>query len=162
MSEENDIQSALNSAYYFLKFRPRTKTEVERNLIKKGTKYKWSSSVIEKTLAHLEEVNMINDRDFIEWFVSQRNKAKQKSNFALRNELMKHGVSKDLLDEYFSEHIQDEEELGYQALQKKWIRFKHYDKPTRLKKSAAFLGSRGFSFDIIKKAMQRLEEDDNS
>lgn len=160
MSQENDIQSALNSAYYFLKFRPRTKTEVERNLKKKGEKYHWSESVIQKTLTHLEEVKMINDHDFIEWFVSQRNKTKQKSNFALRNELMKHGIAKDLLDEYFAEHNQDEEELGYQALQKKWTRFKHFDKPTRFKKSATFLASRGFSFEIIKKAMQRLEEED--
>lgn len=160
MSEENDIQSALNSAYYYLKFRPRTKSEVEKNLIKKSITYKWSPAVIEKTILHLEEVNMINDRDFIEWFVSQRNKSKQKSNFALRNELMKHGIAKDLLDEYFSEHTQDEEELGYQALQKKWNRFKHYDHQTRLKKSAAFLASRGFSFEIVKKAIDRLEEDE--
>jgi SOS response regulatory protein OraA/RecX len=36
MSDEHAVQSALNSAYYFLKFRPRTKWEVERNLKKKA------------------------------------------------------------------------------------------------------------------------------
>jgi hypothetical protein len=29
MSDEHAVQSALNSAYYFLKFRPRTKAEVD-------------------------------------------------------------------------------------------------------------------------------------
>ena len=159
MSEETDVQHALNSAYYFLKFRPRTKAEVEKNLQKKSTTYKWSPTVIEKTLAHLEEVNMINDRNFIEWFVAQRNKSKQKSIFALRNELMKHGITKDLLDEYFESHDQNEEELGYKALQKRWVRFQHYDKQTRFKKTVAFLSSRGFSFEIIKKSIQKLEEE---
>lgn len=159
MSEEHDVTSALNSAYYFLKFRPRTKSEVERNLKKKSVTYKWSDSVIQKTLTHLEEVNMINDREFIDWFVTQRNKSKQKSQFALRNELLKLGIQKDLLDEYFAEHAPNEEELGYQALKKRWLRFQYYDKDTRFKKSAAFLMNRGFSFDVIKKAVQKLEED---
>lgn len=162
MSEENDIQNALNSAYYFLKFRPRTKMEVEKNLIKKSATYKWSDSIIQKTLSHLEEVNMVNDRDFIEWFVAQRNKSKQKSIFALRNELSKHGIAKNLLDEYFAENDQNEEELGYEALKKRWSRLKHFDKQTQFKKSAAFLASRGFSFEITKKAMQKLEEEDES
>lgn len=159
MSDEHAVQNALNSAYYFLKFRPRTKTEVERNLKKKAAVYKWSETVIQKTLTHLEEVNMINDRDFVDWFVTQRNKSKQKSDFALRSELIKLGVPKDLLDEYFAEHEQNEEELAYEALRKRWTRFQHYDKDTRFKKTAAFLMSRGFSFDVIKSALRKLEEE---
>ncbi len=158
MSEENAIQSALSSAYYFLKFRPRTRVEIERNLKKKAQKYGWPDAVIEKALTHLEELNFINDRDFIKLFVEGRNKIKQKSVFALRSELMRLGISKDILDEYFSNNTQNEDELAYEALRSRWPRFARLDKQTRFKKVAAFLANRGFSFDTIKKTIAKYDE----
>ncbi len=158
MSDQNKLQSALNSAYYFLKFRPRTKKEVERNLQKKSEKYGWSASIIEQTLKHLEEQKFINDAEFIELYVENRKKLKQKSVYALRNELMKLGINKELLDEYFAEHEQNEDELAYAALQNRWRKFQYLDKKTRFQKAASFLANRGFSFDIIKKTIAKYEE----
>ena len=158
MSDNEKLQGALNSAYYYLKFRPRTKKEVERNLKKKANKYQWSDEIIEKALKYLEEQNLINDADFIKLFVESRNKIKQKSQFALKSELMKKGVSKDLIDLHFAEHEQNEEELAYTALRTRWTRFERLDKQKRFKKVASFLGSRGFSFDVIKKTIAKYEE----
>ena len=158
MVDQSKLQSALNSAYYFLKFRPRTKKEIERNLQKKADKYHWTEEVIQQALFYLEEQKFINDREFIHLYVESRNKIKQKSTFALRSELIKLGIAKELLDEYFAEHEQNEEGLAYEALRARWARLTHLDSQTRFKKASAFLANRGFSFDTIKKTIAKYSE----
>jgi regulatory protein len=66
MSEEehDQIQSALNRAFFFLKFRPRSKQEVNKYLNEKAEKNHWPPVVVEKTLQRLEELKFINDADF--------------------------------------------------------------------------------------------------
>ena len=158
MSDQNKLQSALNSAYFYLKFRPRTKKEVERNLQKKSQKYGWSDETIQQALTYLEEQKLINDREFIQLYVESRIKIKPKSTYALRNELTKAGIAKELLDEYFAEHEQNEEALAYEALKNRWPRYGHLDKKTRFQKAASFLTNRGFSFDTIKKTIAKYDE----
>jgi regulatory protein len=153
------VQRALNKAYFYLKFRPRSEKEVRDYLLKKGSQYGWSSEVIEASMTSLKENDFVNDESFVEWFVQQRNAAKPKSAFALKHELQKFGIQKDLASKYFEESPVEEEDLAYKALLRKWSRFQYLDKKERFQKAAAFLSRRGFSFDIIKKSIRRFEEE---
>ena len=110
---------ALNLAYFFLKFRPRTRKEVLNYLEKKSKKYHFSDDIISNSIKHLIEVNLINDKDFVSWFVEQRNLNKPKSKFALSQELIRFGIEKGLIEEYFNRNELDELKLAKTALQKK-------------------------------------------
>lgn len=154
-SMQKDVTKALNRAYFYLKFRPRTKREVILYLQKKSEKiYHWDPEVIDKVIELLEEEGLINDRAFIESFVSSRALIKPKGEFALRQELMKYGIDKDLLDEYFAEKPLMEEDLAGKAISTHWNRYKRFDKKTRFQKAVQFLMRRGFSFSVAKKVIE--------
>ena len=153
-----DLQELLNKAYFYLKFRPRSKKEVADYLLKKIKKRHWSTDDVDKVIKQLEEQNLINDKEFVSWFVEQRNASKPKSQFVLRGELLRFGIDKDVIDNFFMEHEEPEDGLALKALQSRWRRFSALPKKERFAKSAAFLSRRGFSFDLIRKTISKLEE----
>lgn len=155
MSNE-DLQSLLNYAYFYLKFRPRTVKEMRDYLYKKIEKRHWSRDAVEEVIKELIDLGMLNDKEFIRMFVEQRNLVKQKSQFVLKQELMRHGVGKELIDEYFTDHPQNEEELALKALEPRWYRFKNFPRQEQFQKAAAFLMRRGFNFSITKKTINIL------
>jgi regulatory protein len=156
---QEDVQRALNRAYFYLKFRPRTRKEVSDYLHKKSEKfYHWPDEVIDTALVLLEERGFINDRAFIESFVVSRNVTKPKSEFALRQEMMKVGVSKELLDEYFQESPTDEEALARKALAPRWSRYSPLSPKERFEKAASFLMRRGFQFSVAKKVIEERND----
>ena len=158
--EQEQIHQILNSAYFYLKFRPRTEKEVRDYLLKKSEKRHWSSDAIEKAVSSLKENDFVNDNDFVEWFVHQRISGKPKSAFALHHELQKLGVEKDIITAFFGENPLNEEQLAYDTLKRKWSRFKNFDKKERFKKTVAFLANRGFNFAIIKSTFEKLENNE--
>ncbi len=156
--DTDDFQKLLNHAYFFLKFRPRTRKELENYLNKKIQKRHWSRDDVEKVIQRLEELDLINDKNFAKWFVEQRLLLRPKSEFALEQELFKHGIHKEIIDEYFSSYSLNEEELAEKVLRERWQRYKNLDKRKRFEKAANFLLRRGFNFELAKKIINRLEE----
>jgi regulatory protein len=155
---KDDLQVLLNYAYFFLKFRPRTKKEVHDYLLKKIKKRHWSTGDVDEAIKQLEERSLINDKEFVRWFVEQRARGKPKGRFVLKAELLRLGIAKDLIDQHLEENPLKEEGLALQALKSKWQRFKNLTPKARFEKSAAFLLRRGFSFEIIKQTIYRYEE----
>lgn len=156
MDSQQDFQRLLNYAYFFLKFRPRSKKEVETYLCKKIQKRHWSRDDVKKVIIHLEELDLVNDKNFIKWFIEQRILLKPKGKYVLRQELLKYGINKELIDEYFSSYSMDEEKLAEKILRERWYRYKNLDKRKRFEKAASFLMRRGFSFDITKKLIEKI------
>lgn len=156
MSSE-DLQTLLNCAYFYLKFRPRTKKEMQSYLYEKVKKRHFSRDDADKAIMQLAEQGLIDDKAFVEWFVEQRIRGKPKGRFVLKGELLRLGVEKDLIDKYFQENPLEEEKLAFKALKSKWHRFKNLPKKDRFEKSAAFLVRRGFSFDVIRKTIEKME-----
>jgi len=149
------FQKALNFSYFFLKFRPRTKKEVINYLNKKSKKYHFSQETITEVIKQLEEENLVNDKGFISWFVDQRSRAKPKSQFVLKGELLRLGIEKDLIDQYFSEHEIDEYALASLASQRKLRSLVHLSPEKQREKLTSFLLRRGFSFEIIKQVIRK-------
>ena len=156
-----DLQELLNKAYFFLKFRPRTKKEMRDYLYKKIQKRHFSRDDADNVIEELEEKKFIDDKAFVEWFADQRSRGKPKGSYVLKGELLRFGIEKDLIDFYLQENPLKEEDLALKALQSKWHRFKNLPKKERFEKSAAFLSNRGFSFDLIKEAINKLQENNS-
>lgn len=157
MSSE-DSQELLNKAYFFLKFRPRTKKEMRDYLYKKILNRHFSRDDADKVIFQLEERKLIDDKAFVDWFIDQRSRTKQKGELVLKGEMLRLGITKELIDQKLEEKPLEEEDLAFKALSSKWHRFKNLPDKERFAKSAAFLSRRGFSFDIIKKIVNHIED----
>ncbi|MFA5135774.1 MAG: RecX family transcriptional regulator [Patescibacteria group bacterium] len=152
------FQKALSLAYFFLKFRPRTKQEIVRYLEKKSPKYGFSKSVIDNVILQLISENLIDDEKFIGMYVRDRNRFKPRSVFLLQRELLKLGISKNLLDAFFSKHDHDETALAEKLLSRRKYTYSRLDKKKRFQKSISYLQRKGFSYDIAKKVYQKIFE----
>lgn len=157
--ESKDLLRGLNLAYFYLRFRSRTKKEVFDYLVKKSKKFSYlNPALIEKILEDLEEQKLIDDNAFVGWFVQQRLIHKPKGEYALRQELRKFGVEKTIIDSYFLENPLNQEIEVEKALESKWRSYQRLDTRKRFEKAANFLLRRGFSFDIVKKTIAEREE----
>ena len=154
---EQNIQKALEHAYFFLKFRSRTEKEIRNYLLKKK-RFKWGSDIIESVIFNLKEENLVNDKEFILKLVDERCKYKPKGEFALRYELIRHGVDRKLIDEYFLENPINEEKLAFKALSSKWHVFESLPLKKQFEKAIQFLGRRGFSYELSKNSIAQMHK----
>ena len=154
---DEDLQSLLNKAFFYLKFRPRTINETRRYLYEKIRKTHWSREAADRVIDHLIERDLLDDKKFVSWFVDQRNTGRPKGEYVLRQELRKYGIEKDLIDEYFSNNPVDEEKLAEKVLISRWSRFKDLPREIRFQKASQFLQRRGFPFGIIQQIIKSME-----
>lgn len=154
----DDLQKALNYSYFYLKFRPRSIKEMRDYLTKKAIRFGWTRETIDAAILSLTEERLLNDTQFIDWYVNQRSVNKPKSKYLFSRELDRFGISKDIIDQFFEKSPQDEDRAALKALRSRFSRWTTLDKHERFKKSAAFLQRRGFSYDQIKKAIAVLED----
>lgn len=157
-SESEDWRGLLNHAYFYLKFRPRTKKEIHAYLLKKIKKRHWSTDDVEKVMGLLQEQKFIDDQAFVKWYLEGRNKSKPKGKRALQIELSRLGIEKELIDSSLESMDENEIELARRALEPRWKRYKDLDSRKCFEKASRFLGSRGFSFDTIQTVISQLEE----
>lgn len=155
---DEDLIPLLNKAYFYLKFRPRSEKEVRDYLYKKVSTTHWSRDAADKIIAKLKDQGLINDGEFVAWFIRQRTALKPKSQRLLTRELRQKGVDQGLIENHFSKNRIDEGSLAYAVLEKRWPRFKGLPREKRFEKSARFLMSRGFNYDIIKQSINKLED----
>jgi regulatory protein len=157
MALDEDLQSLQNYAFFFLKFRPRTVKETRDYLYKKVKTKHWSRADVEKVIAHLLEKKFLDDQAFVEYLVESRTRAKVKGVFAIKQELMRYGVDKDLIDNYFSKTEIDEKAMAEKILTSRWPRFKTLPAKKRFEKAYNLLLRRGFNFEVSRKTVEKLE-----
>lgn len=144
--ERNDFDKALNLAYYYLKFRPRTRREIELYLEKRANKYRFSPEVISGVLDQLIEQQYVDDKKFIEMYVGDRLAIKPRSIFLMKQELARLGVAKNLIDAYFDVHTPDDAATAVNLLQKRLHTFSRLPARERFTKAVSFLRRKGFSY----------------
>lgn len=162
---DTEVSRLLNFAYFYLRFRPRTESEMLQYLEKKAKKFSFADDSVKKTLNKLMDQKLIDDSQFVVWFVEIRGSSKKKSVAYLKNELRVRGVSSDVVGAYFEQNIIDEDESALRALKSQWRKINREDLPAgrqgkrkRFEKAAAFLQRKGFGYSIIKRAIAEIEE----
>lgn len=152
----DDLIPLLNLAFFYLKFRPRTIKETRDHLYKKVRTTHWSHEAVDKVIDHLVELKFLDDKVFIDFLVRSRTGTKAKGIYAIKQELYRFGVDRELVDEYFSNSEINEEELAEKTLAKIWLRLQSLPKQKRFEKAISHLQRRGFNFDTSKKAFEDL------
>jgi len=91
----------------------------------------------------------LDDVKFASWFIELRGR-KNRSRRAIRAELLKKGISGEVLDEALAESKIDEEAALKEIIAKKLNQSRYRNDPLKL---AKYLTSQGFSYDLVKKLL---------
>ena len=99
-NEAPDAAAALEIAVGYLGTRPRTRWETERRLRRAGA----AEPVIIETVKRLTELGYLDDAAFARWWGEQRDRHAPRGERMITAELRQHGVPRDVIEEYRSEH----------------------------------------------------------
>ena len=153
LNEEEALQQATNRVLNFLSFRPRSREEVRRYLRKKET----PPELINAVMQRLDDLDLINDQSFTEFWVESRERSNPKGAQALKNELRMKGVKRELVDELVTD--EQDEERALRAGRKKaaqLARQSEMDFKTFRARLGPFLQRRGFSYQVTTHAVHAL------
>lgn len=147
----DEVKKALNKAYRFLSYRPRSEHEVLRKLSEK-----FPEEVVEKAVTKLKRLHYVDDKSFVSFWIEVRGNSRGPA--LLRSELLKKGIAKPLIDSALE--FADREKMIEDALSliKSKRRYRELDKEELYKKVAPFLARRGYGYEIIKEVISNLSE----
>lgn len=146
-AEERVYGNAIN----FVTMRARSEKEIKLWFKRKKIDTNTETEIFNR----LKSINLVDDKKFAAWWVEQRLTFRPKSRRALRMELKQKGVSEEIIDEALKDpDLTSEKETAKDLLSKNTKKFARYPEKERKKKMIGFLGRRGFSWEIIKKAIE--------
>ena len=132
--------------------RPRSTKECRDYLYKKIYEKKLDKKYIDLIIEKLQAKKYLDDRRFAEYYVENRFVKKGVSEKRLRMELMKKGVSKDVVDEVMAGSERNDREEILKIIVKKRNR---YDD----EKLVAYLCRQGFSYQLSKELVEESSSD---
>ena len=149
--EQDTLEVAYQKALHFISYRPRATAEVQKKLVEKG----FSEAVVVDTLDRLQRNGLLNDAQFAQAWVENRMTFRPRSRRVMAFELRQKGIVDETIDQTLGEQI-DEESLAYAAGQRQARRLAGLDMREFRTKLGAFLGRRGFSYDVVRPVVDRL------
>lgn len=153
LKAEDDVVKAVESAVRFLSYRPRSISEVRRNLTEK----QMEPPVIDAALERLSVLGYLDDEAFARYWVENRTSFKPLAPTALRFELRRKGISDAIITEVLE--AVDPNAAARQAAQTQVKRLRGQDRKTFRTKLSSFLQRRGFSYDVIREVIGTLTEE---
>ena len=145
----DDPQYAFNRATSYLSLRARSEKEAENFLIKKD----FNPNIIPAVIKRLRDLNFLNDEEYARSFTRTRQEYKGKSKYFIKYELKQKGVAEKVIDE-ISNESQDDLITAKDFIMRKKRIFSRLNKKEFKEKMLRLLSSRGFTFDIITKALK--------
>lgn len=151
IEEEILLKRARDRTLYLLQSQGRTQAEMIKKLKDDG----YSQSVTERVLSFLQEYHFIDDNAYTENYIHV-NKGR-KSKRQITYELQQKGVDRDQIRQMLEENPVDEEET-VRALLKKKTGGRIPEDKKEIQKLAAFLGRKGFSFEVISRVLRDVAD----
>lgn len=146
---ETEKSEALDRAMTHLSASPKTEGQMRTYLSGKG----YVPAVVDYVLDKLRGYGYIGDAEYCKNYIQG---ISGKSKKAIKAQLLKRGVSADVAEEALSDFSDDEEEVA--ALLEKYLRGKERTREN-IYKGCRYLISRGYDYDKVKAAGDRLNED---
>jgi regulatory protein len=151
---EDAREQAYQKAMRFLGYRARSVQEVRDNL----QKHEIPETVIEEVLKRLQETNLLNDQEFAQAWVENRNTFRPRSRRALAMELRHKGLDDEVVQDVLDKHV-DENALALEAARKHLRKVQKLEWPEFRQKLGNFLGRRGFSYGVIAPVLRQVWEE---
>jgi len=123
--------------------RPRSRLEIEQYL---RLKKKVENEIIERVIKKLEKENYLNDEKFVQLWIESRLKNKPRGRKMIRNELLKKGISKDIIEKFIKSIPESKEiNIAQELIKKKYGKMNKNNR----EKIYRFLISKGFEYKTI-------------
>jgi len=157
---EEEVVRCREKAGAILGLRRRSRRELERKLRDKG----FSPEAIERTVKLMEEYGHIDDTAYAKSYVHDRLLKRGVGRSRLQQELRLKGVDAKLAAETATMASTDEEELDRAVAQaiRRNRTIRHDDPRKRERSLTSFLAGRGFGWETIRRALERLREVENT
>lgn len=140
-------------AIKLLSYRSRSKKEMLDRLEKKG----FDSALIDSTIKFLEDTDLINDKVLVHDLVRYATERKSLGKRGIRMFLVKRGIERGLIDNALTHHeSKAEEKAAAEFVEKKLRIMKNYPEDIVRRRLWGMLQRRGFSLNVIKKAMEAI------
>lgn len=151
---DDEVRKAYNKAINFLSYRMRSEHEVKKKL----QMSEFGESVILEAIRKLYEHGFLNDESFTKALVATQKKNSKKGPGAIRQELKKKGIEKDLQEEVLATYTEDEQLTIARTLTEKIIHQSQDKTPRQIKeKVQEALLRKGYNFTIISQAIASFE-----
>jgi regulatory protein len=146
----DEVERAYERALNFLSYRPRSETEVRRNLSKKDVE----DEVIEVVVERLTRAGLVDDREFARYWVENRLQFNPRGARALRHELRGKGVPDAIIAGALADL--DEEVAARQVAEAGARRLAHLEPRDFRRKLGAYMARRGFSYAVIEPLIEEM------
>lgn len=151
---EDEIEKAFNKALHFLSFRMRTEFEVKKKLLD----LEFGEAVILEAIVKLRRLGFLDDEAFSEAFVRTQKNASSKGPKAIKQELHKKGVGKELQEQVLQAYPEEEQFAIAKKLAQKAATSNRAIPPAQLKqKIQNALARKGFSFGLIRDVLESID-----
>jgi regulatory protein len=159
--ESDTSEVAYQKATRFLDYRPRTEKEIRQRLLQKG----FSTLEIDQVVLRLKRANLIQDQQFAEMWIENRNDYHPRSQRLMRYELRSKGVTEQMIESALADSA-DDIELATRAATQYARKLNFQNRELFRKKLSAYLARRGFSYGtiapVIRDLIRELEQDQSN
>lgn len=152
LKEGDEHERCYQSALHYLGNRPRSVSEVERNLREK----EFPPAVIAATLQRLAENHYLDDEEFARYWLENRSRFRPRSALAIRQELRQKGVDREAIDAALAD--MDDDAAAWDAALTKLDRLRNLPEDEFAQKLTAFLARRGFDYQTARRTVQRARD----
>ena len=148
-SDSDQKRRASASAIRHLARKPRTEAEVRNHL-----RRKFPQDIAEQVVADLRDRSLIDDAEFARLWTESRLRAKPRSAWLVKRELLNKGIRRDIADDAVSDC--DDAENAYRAASEYSRRLSGADYETFHRRLYGYMGRRGFSASISRSVISSL------
>lgn len=157
IAKVEEQKKANNYALTLLSKSFKTEKQIKDKMKLKG----FEEEYINKAIDMMKDYGYINDTRYATSYVSDTVAFTKMGKNKIKNKLYEKGVDKDTINDVLNDLVDDDQqfEAALALASKKFKSLKEPDKRKKNQKLTSFLQYRGFSFDIIKKVLNELNND---
>ncbi len=150
----NELESAKNFALRLIKFRMRSKHELQSRLKRK----QFSEKIIKQVLDFLSDLGYVNDLTFAKTWVNDRLQFNPRSRKLLVYELKNKGIDETIIKQSIAGLSSEiEEQMARELVLKRLPKLKGLSREIKQRRLSGYLNRRGFSAGILFKIIKELE-----
>jgi len=127
-------------------------------LLKKG----YENEIVQEVVKDLKRLSYLDDLSFARDWVEARLK-QNRGRILIRQELLKKGIDRELIEDSIAQGLKkidsSEDELAWQAIEKRISRYQKLEKAKAYRRIKDFLIRRGFSLEATQNTLDRFFQD---
>ena len=154
--EADQASRATEAALVFLGYRPRSEREVRDRLRRGG----YDQDAIDHAIARLHDWRYLDDTDFARRWVENRATHRPRGKRLLQQELRNKGIDRETAREVIDQADLDEETDAEQIARRRLPTYAGDDPAAIRRRLGAYLARRGYGYDVIRVALERVLGDD--